>query len=98
GQNLDYLIITHPDRDHYNLVSQFIAAFKPKIGWYTFGGAYEDFSNKTWINDVKSTGGKFFAFSSVPGKLEHPKGWGDKVEVCCEPAYCGYQLRPLWQP
>src|SRR6266550_4308828 len=38
GATLDYLIVTHPDSDHYNLVGDFMKNLEPKVGLYTYGG------------------------------------------------------------
>jgi beta-lactamase superfamily II metal-dependent hydrolase len=38
GQTLDYLVLTHPDRDHYNLIPRFCTTFTPKIRYLLYSG------------------------------------------------------------
>lgn len=37
-QTLDYLILTHPDRDHYNMVEEFIRTLKIKVAKVLYSG------------------------------------------------------------
>lgn len=83
GALLNYLIVTHPDSDHYNMVNTFLTTLKPKVQWYTYGGSFRDYSSTSWMNNVEGAGAKFFAFSSLPTELKRPGGFGDGVVVRC---------------
>jgi beta-lactamase superfamily II metal-dependent hydrolase len=43
GQTLDWLILTHGDRDHYNMVEEFITTFEIKIANMMYGGNAGDY-------------------------------------------------------
>lgn len=38
GQTLDYLVVTHGDRDHYNLLPEFLKKFDVRVGVLLYGG------------------------------------------------------------
>lgn len=43
GETLDYLILTHGDRDHYNMVLAFLTDLQVKVGRLMFGGLESDY-------------------------------------------------------
>lgn len=43
GQTLDYLILTHGDIDHYNMVGATLAALEAKVGNIMYGGLKSDY-------------------------------------------------------
>ena len=55
GQTLDYLILTHGDRDHYNMVEQFLQEFAVKVRHYAYGGKREEYG--ALINKLENTYG-----------------------------------------
>ncbi len=80
---LNYLIVTHPDGDHYNLVNGFLKALKPEVELFTFGGNYDLYSDPSWITNVKKAGAKYFGIVSLPSQIKRPGGFGTGVEVWC---------------
>jgi beta-lactamase superfamily II metal-dependent hydrolase len=43
GETLDWLILTHGDRDHYNMVEEFIRTFEIKVANMLYGGTGADY-------------------------------------------------------
>jgi beta-lactamase superfamily II metal-dependent hydrolase len=52
GRTLDYLILTHGDRDHYNMVKEFIKDRQVKVARLLFGGLEGDYGNQL-IAEIK---------------------------------------------
>src|ERR1044071_4473910 len=50
GQTLDYLVLTHGDRDHYNIVKEFIQKLQIQVGCLMFGGLRTDYGKL--IDDI----------------------------------------------
>ncbi|MDT5155803.1 MAG: competence protein ComEC [Acidobacteriota bacterium] len=46
GQTLDYLILTHPDRDHYNIILEFLKTLEIKVAKLFYGGEAGDYTFK----------------------------------------------------
>lgn len=82
GQDLDYLVLTHGDRDHYNMIIPFVQAFKPKIGTVIHGGPASEYpvggttnlvdwlrqnQNNPAINTLTGSPGQNFPMDPVPG-------------------------------
>jgi len=45
GETLDYLVLTHGDRDHYNMVKEFITDRQVNVAKILFGGKAEDYTS-----------------------------------------------------
>lgn len=83
GETLNYLIITHPDSDHYNMVDGFLATLQPNVEFYTYGGPSGSYSSPSWMTNVKKAGAKLFTIPSLPTQIKRTGGFGDGVEVWC---------------
>ncbi len=44
GETLDYLVLTHGDRDHYNMIVPFVEKFRPKIHNVIHGGPAAEYT------------------------------------------------------
>lgn len=76
---LDYLVISHPHGDHYNLIGKFIEKFKPDIKHYLCGGV--NLGSKTYENLLE----KYDIITAVlkgksKGKIEDEDAFGG-IEV-----------------
>lgn len=65
GQTLDYLILTHGDIDHYNLVIDFLSNFGIRVGNLLFGGDQSDYG-KT-VGTLRKAMGSGMTLLSDPG-------------------------------
>ena len=43
GQEIEWLVLTHGDQDHYNMITKFLDTFKPSIKNVLHGGLEEDY-------------------------------------------------------
>ncbi len=56
-ETLDWLILTHGDRDHYNMVLDFIKEFKVTVANLLFGGESSDYKDAiSGVNNVRPSG------------------------------------------
>src|SRR6185503_11476632 len=56
-ETLDYLILTHGDRDHYNMVLDFIKEFKVTVANLLFGGESSDYKDAiSGVNNLRASG------------------------------------------
>src|SRR2546423_5660087 len=92
GQTLDYLILTHPDIDHYNLVNEFATTLEVKISNLLHSGEPSEYKGKIgtlrdWhkkthgvdINVLKSAGK--YPFGLGPGENSTKEFGGVEVLV-----------------
>jgi beta-lactamase superfamily II metal-dependent hydrolase len=53
GETLDYLIVTHGDRDHYNLIPEFLKKFDVNVGTLFYGGVDKHYKMKGALSAMK---------------------------------------------
>lgn len=59
--HIDYVFITHGDRDHYNLIPYFNTEFKPTYGKVIIGGRPEDYYENYTLGTCSNCGKKLTA-------------------------------------
>lgn len=69
GQTLDYLILSHGDSDHYNIVKEFLEKFDVKVKYFMYGGRQDDYHGL--IQYLDKRGATYFTFSQFPAQIFH---------------------------
>lgn len=75
GQTLDFLVVTHADSDHYNLLPTFINTFKPNIRYLLHAGKPEDYKSdfRKWLDQVVVANQSVPVASGYPTLVTPPK-------------------------
>lgn len=78
GQTLDYLVLSHGDRDHYNLVKDFLTGFQIKVANLLYGGQEADY--RGLVGWLRATYPGLNELGS-PARYPHPLGRFGGAEV-----------------
>jgi beta-lactamase superfamily II metal-dependent hydrolase len=74
-QTLDFLVVTHADSDHYNLLPTFISTYKPDIRYLLHAGKPEDYKSdfRKWLDLVVQANQSVPVASGFPTIIREPK-------------------------
>jgi beta-lactamase superfamily II metal-dependent hydrolase len=75
GRTLDFLVVTHADSDHYNLLPTFISTYKPDIRYLLHAGTPEDYKSdfRKWLDLVVQANQSVPVASGYPTLITPPK-------------------------